>query len=112
MEPLLENHEIIRSHDIAIIRDTVAPVRQPAGKLTTRVVLSCLRIVAKLINAVVLGQHVRPPPSGLIFRYRILRAAGNLFFRGVLTRVVSLNRSLRPGVSLTCASGSAACCLL
>src|SRR5579875_2099511 len=40
----------------------LTPVRQPASQLTTRVVIPCLSIVAKFINAVVLSQHVRPPP--------------------------------------------------
>ncbi len=44
----------------------LTPVGQPAGKLMPRVVIRRPSMLAKFINAVVPGQHVRPPPPGLI----------------------------------------------
>ena len=50
----------------------LAPVREPAGKLTLRVAVSRLSMLAKFIDAVVLGQHICLPPSCLILRDGIL----------------------------------------
>ncbi len=49
----------------------LAPVGQPTGQLAPRVVVSRLGMPAKFIDAVVLGQHVRPPPSCLVLGYGI-----------------------------------------
>ena len=50
----------------------LAPVGQPAGKLTLRVAVFRLSMLAKFTDAVVLGQHICPPPSCLILGGGIL----------------------------------------
>ena len=50
----------------------LTPVGQPAGKLTLRVVVSRLSMLAKFTDAVVLGQHICLPPSCLILGGAIL----------------------------------------
>jgi hypothetical protein len=50
----------------------LSPVGQAAGQPTPRVVVSRLRMPAKFIDAVVLDQHVCPPPSCLVLGGGIL----------------------------------------